>query len=103
PRPARGQRQPGGFGGNRSSDRSPDGKGIAFIKDHNVFVRSREDESKEIQLSQDGKEGSAYGRISWSPNSETLAAFRIEPGERKEVYLVQSTPPDGGRAKLQSR
>ena len=32
-----------------------------------------------------------------------MAAFRIEPGERKEVYLIQSSPPGGGRAKLQSR
>src|SRR5262249_27166049 len=31
------------------------------------------------------------------------AAFRIEPGDRKEVYLIQSSPPGGGRAKLQQR
>src|SRR6266571_6936008 len=85
-----------------NSDRSPDGKWTASVKDHNVFVRSRDDE-KEIQLSNDGKEGLAYGRLSWAPDSKTLAAFRIEPGERKEVYLVQSSPAGGGRAKLQTR
>src|SRR6266581_710727 len=84
------------------SGRSPDDKWIAFVKDHNVFIKSRDDE-KEIQLSNDGREGLAYGRPSWAPDSRTLVAFRIEPGERKEVYLVQSSPPGGGRAKLQTR
>ncbi|HMJ65989.1 MAG TPA: prolyl oligopeptidase family serine peptidase [Candidatus Binatia bacterium] len=83
-----------------SSDRSPDGAWTASISNHNVFIRSGD---KEIQLSHDGKEGSAYGRVAWSPDSKTLVAFRIEPGERKEVYLVESSPRGGGRAKLQTR
>ena len=87
----------------RSSDRSPDGKWTAFVKDRNIFIKSREDDAKEIQLSQDGKEGLAYGRLSWAPDSRTLVAFRTEPGERKEVYLVQSSPSGAGRAKLQTR
>ena len=82
--------------------RSPDGKWTAFVKDHNVFVRA-EGKTEEIALSNDGKEGLAYGRLSWSPDSKTLVAFRIEPGDRKEVYLIQSSPPGGGRAKLQTR
>src|SRR5437016_3680557 len=86
----------------RSSDRSPDGKWTALVKEHNLFVKSRDNE-KEIQLSTDGKEGLAYGRPSWAPDSRTLVAFRIEPGERKEVYLIQSSPPGGGRAKLHTR
>ena len=54
-------------------------------------------------MSEDGKEGLAYGRLSWAPDSKTLIAFRIEPGERKEVYLIQSSPQGGGRAKMTSR
>jgi len=87
----------------RASDRSPDGKWTAFVKDHNIFIKSRDDEAKETQLSEDGKEGLAYGRLSWAPDSKTLIAFRIEPGERKEVYLIQSSPQGGGRAKMTSR
>jgi hypothetical protein len=49
------------------------------------------------------EEGLAYARFTWSPDSKTLVAFRTEPGERKEVYLVESSPRDGGRAKLQTR
>jgi dipeptidyl aminopeptidase/acylaminoacyl peptidase len=83
------------------SDRSPDGKWTAFIKEHNLFVRSEKEE--EVQLSPDGKEGMAYGRFMWSPDSKSLVAFRIEAGDRKEVYLVESSPADGGRAKLRTR
>ena len=61
------------------------------------------DDGKELKLSQDGREGLAYGNLEWSPDSKTIVAFRIEPGERKEVYLVESSPAGGGRAKLHSR
>jgi dipeptidyl aminopeptidase/acylaminoacyl peptidase len=84
------------------SPRSPDGKWTAFIKEHNVYVRPA-DGGEEIRLSQDGKEGLAYSMLRWSPDSKTLAAFRVEPGDRKEVYLIESSPPGGGRAKLQTR
>ena len=51
-------------------------------------------------MSHDGKEGLAYGLPNWAPDSKTLAAFRIEPGDRKEAYLFESSPPGGGRARL---
>jgi dipeptidyl aminopeptidase/acylaminoacyl peptidase len=81
--------------------RSPDGQWTALVREGNVFVRSRD--GKEAQLSKDGKEGLAYGMLSWSPDSKVLAAFRIEPGDRKEVYLIESSPRDGGRARLRTR
>ncbi len=86
-----------------SPEHSPDGNWTAFLKDHNIFLRSRGEDAKVIQLSQDGKEGCGYQKPSWSPDSKTVAAFRMEPGEHKEVYLIQSSPPEGGRAKLKSR
>jgi dipeptidyl aminopeptidase/acylaminoacyl peptidase len=92
----------GGDGG-RPSNRSPDGKWTWVLKDHNVFLRSTADGAQEIPLSTDGREGNAYGMASWSPDSKSLLAFRIEPGERKEVHLVESSPKEGGRAKLRSR
>jgi dipeptidyl aminopeptidase/acylaminoacyl peptidase len=95
-RPARGRRD------GPPSPRSPDGKWTAFVKDHDLYVRSQQD-GREIRLSQDGKEGLAYGLPHWAPDSKTLAAFRIEPGDRKEVYLIESSPRDGGRAKLHKR
>jgi dipeptidyl aminopeptidase/acylaminoacyl peptidase len=80
--------------------RSPDSKWTAFIKDHNVWVRAG---GEEVRLSQDGRAGLAYGMLSWAPDSRTLVAFRIEPGEHKDVYLIESSPPGGGRARLRVR
>src|SRR5262249_21167181 len=77
---------------------SPDGKWTAFIKDNNVFMRPSP-AGDEIQLSQDGKKDLAYGHIQWSPDSKLVVAFRIEPGDEKEVYLIESSPKGGGRAK----
>jgi dipeptidyl aminopeptidase/acylaminoacyl peptidase len=91
------QRQPK----QRAQDLSPDGKWTASIKNFNVVVR--DGEGKEIALSQDGKEGLSYGNFAWSPDSKILAAFRIEPGDRKDVYLIESSPKGGGRAVLRTR
>jgi hypothetical protein len=82
--------------------RSPDEKWTALVKDFNVFVRPAEG-GEEIELSHDGKEGLAYGMLQWSPDSKNLVAFRIEPGDRKEVYLIESSPQGGGRAIMRSR
>jgi len=85
--------------------RSPDGKWNAVIKDNNIFVRAQPEspDSGEAQFSKDGESGNAYGRLEWSPDSKSLIAWRVEPGERKDVYLVRSSPPDGGRARLETR
>jgi dipeptidyl aminopeptidase/acylaminoacyl peptidase len=101
---ARGPRR--GFGGRRGGPAreatSPDGKWTALLKDNNVYVRAKED-GKDVQLSQDGSETNSYGRLSWAPDSKALVAWRIEPGDRKEVHLIRSSPPGGGRAQLESR
>lgn len=81
---------------------SPDGKWTASVKDRNVFVRSK-DGGQETQLSTDGVEDNAYGILSWAPDSKTLVAWRIEPGDGKEVYLIESSPASGGRAKFSKR
>jgi dipeptidyl aminopeptidase/acylaminoacyl peptidase len=41
--------------------------------------------------------------LEWAPDSQGLAAWRIRPGERKEVYLIETSPPGGGRAVLHRR
>jgi dipeptidyl aminopeptidase/acylaminoacyl peptidase len=81
--------------------RSPDGKWTAVIKDNNLVLR--DGDGKETPLTKDGKEGLAYGFLNWAPDSKALVAFRIEPGDEKQVHLIQSSPPGGGRAVLQSR
>jgi dipeptidyl aminopeptidase/acylaminoacyl peptidase len=80
---------------------APDGKWTAFVKEHNIHLRSAD--GKEIQLSHDGKAGLSYGMLRWAQDSKTLAAFRIEPGSAREVYLIESSPRGGGRARLHRR
>ncbi len=97
-----GRRGRGRGPGRDPAPESPDGRWTAVIKDNNVFIRSR-DPNEEIQLSTDGAEDNAYSLLSWSPDSTVLVAWRVEPGDRKEVYLVRSSPPEGGRATLETR
>lgn len=97
PNRPRGQRRGGG-----RDLRSPDGKWTAFVRDHNIFIRSEPD-AKEVQLSTDGAESDSYSRVEWSPDSRMVVAWRIEPGDAGLVYLVQSSPADGGRAVMRQR
>jgi dipeptidyl aminopeptidase/acylaminoacyl peptidase len=80
---------------------SPDGKWTAFLKDHNIYLRSGQ--GQETQLSRDGQPGLAYGAPAWAPDSKMLAAFRIEPGDHQKVYLLESSPEGGGRARFYRR
>ena len=84
-----------------SDSRSPDGKWTVLIKEDNLFIRGSD--GAEIQLSTDGSEDNAYGRPEWSSDSQTLVAWRTEPGHHKEVYLIHSSPPGGGRAQFEAR
>jgi dipeptidyl aminopeptidase/acylaminoacyl peptidase len=81
--------------------RSPDKKWTAFIKDNNVWLRDADD--KETALTTSGTAGNAFGMLNWSPDSKGLVAARIEPGDNKEVYTIESSPKEGGRAKLHSQ
>jgi len=83
-------------------DISPDGKWRAFVRDDNLFVRASDGE-QELQISQDGAPGNSYQLPQWSPDSQALVAFRVEPGEDKQVHLIESSPQAGGRANLRSR
>lgn len=84
-----------------AAGRSPDGKWTAFVREQNIYLRG--ENGDEVRLSDDGKKDNAYERFEWSPDSRTLVSWRVEPGERKEVYLIRSSPPGGGRAQLETR
>ncbi len=98
------QRQRPGQGRGRrgEGDRSPDGKWDVSARDYNLCLRALPDGAEE-QITRDGKEDHAYGRAEWSPDSKTLAVWQIAPGDRKLVYLTESSPPGGGRAVEHSR
>ena len=71
---------------------SPDGKYVAYVKEHNVFVKEKAT-GKERQLSLDGTIGNYYSTyIRWSPDSKKLVSYKIRPVEKRYVYYVESSP-----------
>ncbi len=94
----RGNRDDNADGGPNRRSRavaSPDGKSEAFIQNFNVFVRPK-GKTEGTPLSFDGSEGNAYTPedMSWSPDSRRLVAYRVRPGYRREVHLIESSPTD---------
>ena len=81
--------------------RSPDKQFTAVVRDFNVVLRDKD--GKETPLTTNGKDGAAYGMVSWAPDSKALVAWRVEPGDKKEVHFVESSPKGGGRAVLHTR
>lgn len=83
----------GGFAGGRGPETtSPDGRWRAEVRDHNVFIVDTES-GEAIGLTDDGTADHHYGRLSWSPDSRALAAFRIRPVETRVVYTLQNSLP----------
>ncbi len=80
---------------------SPDEKWEAVFKEHNLYLRSTQD-AREFRLTHDGEEGHYYSSASWSGDSKKIVAYRTEPGDNKMVYFIESSPKEGGRAKLHS-
>lgn len=79
---------------------SPDGKKVAFIKNHNIYVKEV-DTGEEKQLSIDGTLGNYYSAyIYWSPDSKKVASCKIRPVEKRYVYYVESSPNDQLQPKL---
>ncbi|MGD2217444.1 MAG: DPP IV N-terminal domain-containing protein [Gemmatimonadales bacterium] len=98
----------------RLEEESPDGKWVAFLEDHNVYVRSVET-NEVIQLSDDGVEGYDYteylpstpdmvqeGTIDieipvaamWSPDSRRIFSYRLDRRSARTFTVVQSSPED---------
>jgi len=84
----------------RRRGRSPDGKWFAFVKDYNLYVRTIEND-EEIALSSEGTEENAYSeRVYWSPDSRKLVSLRVQKGEDRKIYLIESSPKDQLQPKL---
>ncbi len=79
---------------------SPDGKWVASIKEHNLYVRHAETE-EETALTDDGTDDHAYsGRLYWSPDSTKLVVLRTRDGFKRKVHLIESSPDDQLQPKL---
>ncbi len=98
---------------------SPDGRREAFIRNYNVWVRIKPEAApplaaaaaataarpaadakktapEESALSFDGNEGDyyTYESLAWSPDSRSLAAYRVRPGHERMLQYIESSPED---------
>jgi dipeptidyl-peptidase-4 len=86
--------------GQRASADSPDGKWMAFVKSHNLYLRSKEG-GKEIVLTENGSAEDGYSdAVYWSPDSSKLVSLRTKKGQEHKVYLIESSPGDQLQPKL---
>ena len=86
----------------RQAGVSPDGRYRAFIRDHDVFLRTVAS-GKETRLSSDGTKEDAYrGRWSWSPDGRYLVAVQEKPAQSHPVNVVNSVPKDQFQPKLRT-
>ena len=80
---------------------SPDGRWTARVEGANIVLTTAA--GANVPLTTDGSAAAYYARLRWSADSKRLIATRVHPGDHKQVYLIQSTPPDGGPAVMTHR
>jgi dipeptidyl aminopeptidase/acylaminoacyl peptidase len=82
---------------------SPDGKYVAFVKDHDLWLRDSHN-GNERPLTRGGSVGDGYDGygISWSPDSKKLVAFHTAGRMDRVRNLVQASPPGDVHPKLES-
>ncbi|MBC8373768.1 MAG: prolyl oligopeptidase family serine peptidase [Planctomycetes bacterium] len=80
-------------GSGRHDANSPDGKLTAFVKDHNLHIRTKDANKETWALTRDGTAGNAYyHNVFWSPDSKRLTALRLKPGKSSKLYRIESSP-----------
>ncbi len=81
---------------------SPDGKLAAFLKGEEVWLRDNTTQAETL-ISSEGKakEGRNHG-IYWAPDSSKVVVVRVNPGDNRKVWLVESSPKDQLQPKLSS-
>jgi dienelactone hydrolase len=89
---------------NSDTIKSPDQKWKAFIKNFNIYISPKADQTKAYQLSTDGTEGNAYSPyIFWSPDSKKIAAYKVKIAKQRIIYMIESSPADQLQPKLRQR
>ena len=82
---------------------SPDKKRIAFVKDHNIFVKETAT-GKVTALSTDGTENNYYSAYPfWSPDSKKLVVSRLHAAKTRILTMIESSPSDQLQPKLHTR
>jgi dipeptidyl aminopeptidase/acylaminoacyl peptidase len=80
---------------------SPNGNWVARIDANNIVIRPSN--GTESPLTTDGTPENYYARLRWTADSKRLIAVKVKAGDRKKVYLIQTSPPTWGPAQLRTR
>ena len=92
---------------NQDESKSPDGKWVAFVKEHNLFIKSTESDTK-FSLTTDGEKGYDYAssigwfdiiegegterpkhfNVQWSPDSKYLVTQVVDTRNAEKMYLL---------------
>lgn len=87
----------------KDSLESPDKTHIAYIKNSNLYIKSKS-QQEEIQMSFDGNKGFFYSsNIYWSPDSKKIIAYKLRPRQEHKVHYIETSPADQLQPKLLSR
>lgn len=88
--------------GTSKGRKSPDGKWVAFEKDHDLYVKLADSEDAEVKLGKAGPDEDWYSdrHISWSPDSKKIVALRTRQGQQHDVSFIESSPKDQLQPKL---
>lgn len=81
---------------------SPNGERVAYIKDHNLWMRDLET-GEDVQLTTDGEEHYGYATdsqgwrrsdmpiLKWSPDSRRIATYRLDERDTAPMYLISTS------------
>jgi dipeptidyl-peptidase 4 len=104
----------------KNQSKSPDGKWIVSVENFNLWLTNTSTDEK-TELTSDGIERHDYGTpvswyktvelekgdiydpeimIKWSPDSKKFVTFRLDRRNMRRLYLYQSVPDSGMRAKV---
>ena len=78
-----------------------DGKSDFSIRDRLLHFRTSESDWSVVE--EEFLTDVEWREIGWSPDQSVFAAWKIERAPDREVYLVESSPRGGGRARMTSR
>lgn len=78
---------------------SKDGNWRWEVRDGVLLCQNTAD-GKEFELDK-AEAGHAFSGITWAPNSNHVIAFQKKLVEKEPIFIVRSSPPEGGRARLE--
>jgi len=79
---------------------SPDGRWSISIRDGQLVLRDHPGDREKVLTNETPSQRFHEPRGHWSPDSKFFIAWRTEPGERRQVHLVESSPKDQLQPKL---